>query len=52
MILSVAFLGQTLSMNECIGGLLIVVATTMVIAADPIDHALLRMRKMFPLHRK
>ena len=51
-ILSVVFLGQTLNMNECIGGLLIVIATTMVIAADPIDHALLRMRKMFPSLRK
>lgn len=51
-ILSVAFLGQSLTANECLGGLLIVIATTMVIAADPIDNALLRMRKMFPRHRK
>lgn len=33
------------------GGVLILVATTMVIAADPIDHTLLRMRKMFPLRK-
>lgn len=51
-ILSVLFLGQSLTPRECVGGLLIVIATTMVIAADPIDHTLLRMRKMFPSLRK
>lgn len=50
--LSVLFLGQALTQNELIGGLLIIAATTMVIAADPIDHTLLRMRKMFPSFRK
>lgn len=50
--LSVVFLGQTLNGNEIIGGILILVATTMVIAADPIDHTLLRMRKMFPRRKK
>lgn len=50
-ILSVVFLGQGLVTNEIIGGALIVIATTMVIVADPIDNALLRMRKMFPSRR-
>ena len=50
-VLSVVFLGQALSVNEIAGGALIVIATTMVIAADPIDQALLRMRKMFPSRR-
>lgn len=50
-ILSVLLLGQPLSPNEIIGGLLIILATTVVIAADPVDHALLRMRKMFPSFR-
>lgn len=49
--LSVIFLGQPLTGDELAGGLLILVATTMVIAADPIDKALLRMRKMFPSRR-
>lgn len=53
-ILSVAFLGQAMSYNELFGGLLILVATTMVVAADSIDQTILRMRKMFPSlrHRK
>lgn len=51
-LLSILFLGQTLSLNEIAGGLLILIATTMVIATDPIDHTLLRMRKMFPSLRK
>ena len=46
--LSVLLLGQTITSRELAGGLLIVTATTMVMAADPIDHAILRMRKMFP----
>lgn len=47
-ILSVLFLNQPMSSNEIIGGILIVIATSMVVASDPIDSALLRMRKMFP----
>lgn len=50
--LSVIFLHQPLARNEIIGGILILVATTIVIAADPIDQALLRMRKMFPPLRR
>lgn len=47
-VLSVVFLNQSMSANEILGGILIVIATSMVVASDPIDHALLRMRKMFP----
>lgn len=47
-VLSVFLLGQTMLPREIAGGLLIMVATTMVVAADPIDRALLRMRKLFP----
>ncbi len=46
--LSVVILGQDFTLREALGGLLIVVATTMVVAADPIDKALLRVRKLFP----
>lgn len=52
-ILSVFILGQTMLPREIIGGLLIMIATTLVVASDHIDKTLLRMRKMFPkLHRK
>lgn len=51
-VLSVVVLGQTIGLDEITGGLLIVVATTMVVASDPIDNAILRMRKMFPKHRQ
>ena len=47
-VLSVVTLGQSITARELAGGLLIVVATTLVVAADPIDKVLLRMRKMFP----
>lgn len=50
--LSVLMLNQSLTPRELLGGVLIVIATTMVVAADPIDNALLRMRKMFPSNRR
>lgn len=50
-VLSVAVLGQGITMRELFGGLLIVVATTLVVAADPVDRVLLRMRRMFPRRR-
>lgn len=50
--LSVFLLGQTMSLREMAGGALILVATTMVIAAEPVDRVILRVRKMFPRVRK
>ncbi len=47
-VLSVVILSQPLSMREVCGGLLIVIATTLVVAADPVDRVLLRMRRLFP----
>lgn len=51
-VLSVLVLGQSMNANDIIGGILIVIATTMVVASDPIDNALLRMRKLFPSLRQ
>ena len=51
-VLSVFVLGQTLTGREIFGGLLIVVATTIVVASEPVDKALLKVRKMFPRHNK
>ncbi len=50
-VLSVLVLGQVLTAQDIIGGVLIVVATTIVICAGPVDNAILRMRKMFPKSR-
>lgn len=47
-ILSVFILGQEITGQEIAGGCLIILATTIVIVADPVDNVLLRMRKMFP----
>lgn len=47
-VLSVLVLGQQITIQDIIGGSLIVVATTIVICAGPVDKAILRMRKMFP----
>ncbi len=47
-VLSVLVLGQAITLQDIIGGALIVVATTIVICAGPVDKAILRMRKMFP----
>lgn len=49
-VLSILTLGQTITPRELAGGLLIVIATTMVVASDRIDPILLRVRKMFPRH--
>ena len=51
-VLSVVILNQGISAREVYGGLLIVAATTLVIASGPIEHLLLRVRKMFPPLRK
>ncbi len=50
-ILSIVVLGQPITVQDIIGGSLIVVATTIVICAGPVDKAILRMRKMFPKGR-
>lgn len=47
-VLSVLVLGQGISAREVAGGLLICVATTLVVMSDRVDHILLRMRRMFP----
>ena len=51
-VLSVTVLGQTLTAGDVIGGIFIVIATTVVVANEPIDRALLHVRKMFPRHNK
>lgn len=47
-ILSVIILGQTLTVNEVSGGLLIVLATSLVIVGDKVNTYILRVRRMFP----
>ena len=47
-VLSVVVLGQTLTGQDIIGGVLIIVATTIVICSGPVDKAILHIRKMFP----
>lgn len=49
--LSVFFLGQSITERELIGGLLIIIATTIVVVSDPVDKAILHVRKMFPRRR-
>lgn len=51
-VLSVFFLGQDLTSRELVGGILIMLATTLVVASDPVDRVLLRVRRMFPPLRK
>lgn len=47
-ILSIVVLGQSITIREIFGGLLIVLATTIVIADKSVDKAILHVRKMFP----
>lgn len=51
-ILSVSLLGQTISPREIIGGMLILVSTTIVIADKSVDTLILHVRKMFPRPRR
>lgn len=51
-ILSVTLLGQTISPREIIGGMLILVSTTIVIADKSVDTLILHVRKMFPRPRR
>ncbi len=51
-ILSVTVLNQGITPTDVVGGMLIVIATTLVIASDPVENVILRMRKMLPpLHK-
>ncbi|MCH5318547.1 MAG: EamA family transporter [Paramuribaculum sp.] len=47
-ILSMAVLRQSITWQEILGGLLIVVATTIVVGDKSVDKIILRVRKMFP----
>lgn len=47
-VLSITVLGQDITGREIIGGVLIVVATLMVIADKSVDRFILHVRKMFP----
>lgn len=51
-VLSVAFLGQGLTPRELCGGALIIVSTTLVVAADRVDGVILRMRRLWPAIHK
>lgn len=51
-ILSVAVLGQTLTAGDIIGGIFIIIATTVVVANEPVDKTILSVRKMFPRRNK
>ncbi len=52
-ILSITFLGQTITARDILGGVLIIVATTIVVADKSVDKLILHVRKMFPkLHHK
>ena len=47
-ILSIVILGQTMTPREAAGGVLILIATTLIVVSDPVDKAILRVRKLFP----
>lgn len=49
-VLSVIVLHQGITLNEIIGGCLIIIATTIVISDNAVDKAMLHIRKMFPRH--
>lgn len=51
-ILSVAVLGQSLTTRDLLGGLLIIIATTIVVADNSVDRIILHVRKMFPRRKK
>lgn len=51
-VLSVAVLHQSITGRELVGGAFILLATSLVIAADPVEDVLLRVRRMFPSLRR
>lgn len=48
LVLSVVLLGQSITPLEILGGLLIIMATTIVITARSVDRFILHVRKLFP----
>ncbi|MBD5254650.1 MAG: DMT family transporter [Barnesiella sp.] len=51
-VLSVVVLGQTITVRDVVGGVLIVIATTIVVADNSVDRIILHVRKMFPRIRR
>ena len=51
-VLSVTVLGQNFTTRDIIGSLLIVAGTTLIVASDSVDVALLRVRRLFPSKRR
>lgn len=51
-VLSVVFLKQSITTLEIIGGIMIVIATTIVVTSHSIDKLILNVRKMFPRHHR
>lgn len=51
-VLSITILNQPMSAPELIGGLLIIVATSLVVVSDKVDRIILRVRRMFPSLRR
>lgn len=52
LILSVTFLGQSITSRDIFGAALIVIATTLVVADKSVDKVILHVRKMFPKIRR
>lgn len=51
-IISVTLLGQPITVRELCGGVLVALATTLVVADTGVENALLHVRKMFPRRRR
>lgn len=51
-VLSITILNQPMSAPELIGGLLIIIATSLVVVSDKVDRIILRVRRMFPSLRR
>ena len=50
-VLSLVFLGQSISTQDIFGGILIIIATTIVVTSNSVDKFILHVRKMFPKHQ-
>ena len=51
-VLSVTILVQSITPRDIIGGVLIIIATTIVVADNSVDKIILHVRKMFPRRKK